>query len=289
MVQVRESPPDQEDLRDHREHCSVDPRLLQKVGTAPGQQIRLYRSETQFGLYTVSEVTDEQDQAVIRTGLSGRQRLGTDGQFDARLLPYAVDGAGASGGQSEASNEFIEELRETGGNPGLIAIAPHGGDIERHTDDQAERLAARLSSRGASWWRCRGYRSGGDAFATWHITSTDLDERSFPLLASVMSRHYADAVAFHGFDGSEVLVGGAAPLALRESIRASIEASLAGSGIDVVMAGPNDEFGGDDPRNIVNRLTGSKASGVQIEQSLVAREKYWDVIADAVATVYERS
>jgi phage replication-related protein YjqB (UPF0714/DUF867 family) len=122
----------------------------------------------------------------------------------------------------------------------------------------------------------------------WHITSTDLDERSFPLLASVMSRRYANAVAFHGFDGSEVLVGGAAPAALKESIRSSIEASLAGSGIDVVMAGPNDEFGCDDPRNIVNRLTATGAGGIQIEQSLRAREKYWDIIADAVATVFEQ-
>jgi hypothetical protein len=90
VVQVRESRPDQQNLRNHREHCSVDPRLLQKVGIVPGQQIRLYRSEHQFGLYTVSEVADEQDQAVIRMGLGGRQRLGTDGPFDAGLLPYAV-------------------------------------------------------------------------------------------------------------------------------------------------------------------------------------------------------
>jgi hypothetical protein len=79
-----------------------------------------------------------------------------------------------------------DELLEGRGDPGLIAIAPHG-----------------CPPAGQAGGRCRGYRSGGDAFATWHITSTDLDEHGFPLLASVMSRHYADAVAFHGFDGSD--------------------------------------------------------------------------------------
>jgi hypothetical protein len=29
---------------------------------------------------------------------------------------------------------------------GLIAIAPHGGDIERHTDQQAERARSRLGA-----------------------------------------------------------------------------------------------------------------------------------------------
>jgi hypothetical protein len=47
-------------------------------------------------------------------------------------------------------------------------------------------------------------------------------------------------------------------------------------------------FGGDDPRNIVNRLTAGGANGIQIEQSLAARSGSWAAIADAVAEVYRR-
>jgi hypothetical protein len=45
----------------------------------------------------------------------------------------------------------------------LIVIAPHGGDIERHTDQQAERVASRLKAKAASSWRCKGFKEGGGA------------------------------------------------------------------------------------------------------------------------------
>ena len=52
------------------------------------------------------------------------------------------------------------------------------------------------------------------------------------------------------------------------------------------IAGPDEEYGGDDPCNIVNRLSAAGEGGIQIEQSLRARCRHWDVIADAVAAVY---
>jgi hypothetical protein len=54
----------------------------------------------------------------------------------------------------------------------------------------------------------------------------------------------------------------------------------------VRIAGPGEEFGGDDPCNVVNRLSAAGEGGIQIEQSLRARSRHWDEIADAVAAVY---
>ena len=54
------------------------------------------------------------------------------------------------------------------------------------------------------------------------------------------------------------------------------------------IANNSDDFDGDNPRNIVNRLTAEGKGGVQIEQSRLARDKYWKEIADAVAGVYRR-
>ena len=54
------------------------------------------------------------------------------------------------------------------------------------------------------------------------------------------------------------------------------------------IAKDSDDFDGDNPRNIVNRLTAGGKGGVQIEQSRLARDKYWKEIADAVAGVYRR-
>jgi hypothetical protein len=50
----------------------------------------------------------------------------------------------------------------------VVVLAPHGGAIERHTDTQAERVAAMIGSDRASAWRCRGFRTGAGAFDRWH-------------------------------------------------------------------------------------------------------------------------
>ena len=188
--------------------------------------------------------------------------------------------------EAEGRGEFIERLDDDGQDRGLIAIAPHGGDIEPHTDEQAEHVAKRLADRSVSSWRCKGWKDGRGAFERWHITSTDINETSFPRLASVIDRGFAYAVAFHGFDESEILIGGSARTSLKKDIKAAIERATRGSGIAVRIAAPDDGFGGDDPRNIVNRLSAGGRSGIQIEQSREARDHHGLAIADAVADVY---
>jgi phage replication-related protein YjqB (UPF0714/DUF867 family) len=54
----------------------------------------------------------------------------------------------------------------------------------------------------------------------------------------------------------------------------------------VRIAQPGDDLGGRSSHNIVNRLTAGEVGGIQIEQSLSAREGHWQAIADAVASVY---
>lgn len=73
---------------------------------------------------------------------------------------------------------------------------------------------------------------------------------------------------------------------MKADVASEIEKTLAGSNIPVRIASSGDVFGGDDPANIVNRLTAGGANGVQIEQSLLARTEHWVEIADAVAKVY---
>jgi phage replication-related protein YjqB (UPF0714/DUF867 family) len=282
-VSIRRALASQEDLISHREHCSADPETLAVIGCTVGQQVRIVRSSGAFGVYTVSEIRQESSAGIVRMGLAGRQRLGTTAEFDG-LVDSRVPHPALTENEAEAQSEFVERLVDDGAQSDLIVIAPHGGDIERHTDEQAERVAARL---GATSWRCKGWKCGGGAFECWHTTSADIREASFPRLDSVISRGFGHAVAFHGFDASDILIGGTAPFALKEEIRTAIEAATAGSEIVVRIAQPDEKFGGDDPRNIVNRLTAGGANGIQIEQSQPARANYAAVIADAVAKVYE--
>ena len=276
----------QQDLIDHQEHCSADPERLATVGRALGHQVRIRRNAQQYGLYTVSEVRDETPDNTVRMGEAGRRRLNAANGF-AATLDSQVPHPSLSDAEAEALSEFVERLEDNGTHTGLIVIAPHGGDIERHTDQQAERVASRLAARGVSSWRCKGWKRGGGAFDRWHITSTDIHEASFPRLNSVISRGFTHAVAFHGADAPEILIGGGAPASLKEEIRIAIKGAVAGSGIPVRIASPEDGVGGDSPLNIVNRLTAGGANGIQIEQSLAARANHGQAIADAVAGVYE--
>jgi phage replication-related protein YjqB (UPF0714/DUF867 family) len=132
---------------------------------------------------------------------------------------------------------------------------------------------------------CRGFRQGGGAHRQWHITSSDIDDHSFPLLRSIAHRRFEHAVAFHGFSEDYVLVGGRAPRALKKRVAAEIEKVLAPK-IEVRIARTSDKFNGDEPRNIVNRLTDGGIGGVQIEQPLEARNRYWEAIAEGVAGVF---
>jgi phage replication-related protein YjqB (UPF0714/DUF867 family) len=279
--------PQQSDLRRHKEHCSADPEKLATVGRLLGHQVRIKRNDDEYGLYTISEIRRENQKNVVRMGKSGRERLGTSDAFEGTLdaqVPHAT----LADAKAECNGEFVERLGDDGMHTGLIVATPPGGDIEAHTDEQAEHVASQLTRKGVSSWRCKGWHPRG-AFAHWHITSTDIHEASFPLLSSVISRGFRYAVAFHGFDDPEIqydiLVGGRAPDDLKEELKCAIEDAV-GSNFTVYITKPDDHFGGDDERNIVNRLTSGGANGVQIEQNNGPREKYWRRIADAVANVF---
>jgi phage replication-related protein YjqB (UPF0714/DUF867 family) len=78
-------------------------------------------------------------------------------------------------------------LNHDGQNRKLVVIAPHGGEIEENTDKQAEYVWSRFSPDGISLWTCKGFSSEGssDAFERWHITSTEISEKSFPKLNTI--------------------------------------------------------------------------------------------------------
>src|SRR5215831_12559540 len=127
----------QQDLIDHREHCSADPEKLATVGRALEHQLRIKRNDSQYGLYTVSQVRQETPDNIVRMGNSGRNRLGTSSEFAAALYSQ-VPHLTFNDAEAEANSECVERLDDDGVHTGLIVIAPHGGDIERHTDQQAE-------------------------------------------------------------------------------------------------------------------------------------------------------
>lgn len=283
-VRVAKARCEQADLRKHGEHCSLDSRLLERLGICPGRQVRLVHPTAGPALYTVSEERHETDPGIVRMGSRGRARLEAGDGFPARLDLQVPDP-----GPDAALCELIERLDDRGAATGLAVLAPHGGGIEPGTETQADLVGGRLGPDLATVWQCLGWWPNRLSFERWHITSTDIDPRSFPQLRLIRDRGFAHAVAFHGAtlpDDVDVLVGGLAPEAVRSAVVAAVADVLAGSTLEVRLAEAADGLNGNDPRNIVNRLTVEGRTGVQIEQSRRARDQFGPAIAEAVAAVY---
>jgi hypothetical protein len=134
---VKEALPSQTDLTDpkkHRsEHGRADPEKLTTVGRAPRHQVRIKRNGSEYGLYTVSGVSPESPDNIVRMGPTGRRRLGTSGEF-AAILDSQVAHPTYDDAAAKDNSEFVERLDDQG--TGLVVIAPHGGQIEPHTDQQ---------------------------------------------------------------------------------------------------------------------------------------------------------
>ena len=297
-ISIKQSRPEQDDLRRQAEHASALPELLQTLDLDFGQQAMIRRDAATFALYTLTDALSESSVNTVRMGCDGRDRL--DGakkeQFRGTLDSAAIDPA-ATEQEARDGQKLLELLDDDGQHRDLLVIAPHGGEIEPRTDDQAEHVRDLLADLGVSCWRCKGWKPDGGAVARWHITSTDISTASFPRLATIATRGFRHAVSFHGFTEEgrpDILIGGAAPDPLKRVMQAVIAFAVAGTGLSVEIAGIGDPLDGADEANIVNRLTMDQQNGIQIEQQRQARFgtipatnlPRWQAIAAAVTDVY---
>jgi phage replication-related protein YjqB (UPF0714/DUF867 family) len=287
--------PEQDDLKNESELCSANPATLKSIGRFLGQQVRVSRDNTNFvALFTVKQANPAADLSdpklanVVRVGQTGRKRLGDAGEMAGIVHAKVVDDGPQPGGVS-----FFELAEDDGKQGYFIAIAPHGGGIEPFTDDQAKAVFTELKTRcfPASFWLCKG---DGDknkgAFARWHITADDLQPACFPLLEPLASRTFCYGVAFHGFDQKEneadVYIGGAASQRLKRVIEKALNDLNLSMEVKISTDCDPAKFQGFRLENIINRVA---ASGIQLEQSRDAREKFGQQIAGAVAKVFASS
>ena len=151
-----------------REHCSAHRSRVTTIRRNQGQQVRIElqalgeEDPPPFALYTVIDVHDDEPDVVFvghknlddlhdRLGLSGTDpftgRINSQGS-----APTLEDD------KAKQNSEFVERLTDNGRHRGLVVIAPHGGDIEIHTDEQARRVRERLAPKCVSVWLCKGFK-----------------------------------------------------------------------------------------------------------------------------------
>ncbi|PSQ15474.1 hypothetical protein BRD00_14375 [Halobacteriales archaeon QS_8_69_26] len=164
----------------------------------------------------------------------------------------------------------------------VVALAPHGGEMEPHTDDQAIVMADSMDA--CSAWTFRAYAAETSAYDEFHETSTEITPDGYQLLRKV-GDGFEYGVAFHGYKYSGVYVGGTLDRERRERLAERIETE---TGLEATVARRGDElwadYGGTHRRNLLNRLA---AETLQLEQGELAREGHAESIAITVADFVE--
>ena len=284
------------------EHCAIDRESLRVLGSAIGRQVLVRRSPTVLALYSVAARADVAAPA-LQVGTVGLARLRKP-TAPPPPTPFEVTVETDFVGSGSRSTARLSErvLGESESTSGLAVLAPHGGRIEVGTDHQATRVYEILARerKPVRAWIAEGFNSATGAHTCWHITATEISERSFPGLGSLFDAGtrrgpFAHAVAFHGQNDTEdVVVGGGRP---RDRAHTMLKARLAARIADAlravtddppaVVVRPSGPLAGAQQRNIVNRVTAA-GNGIQLEQPPSVRddEQQRDVIAEAVAAFY---
>lgn len=281
------------------EHCALDQKSLDALGSAVGRQVLIRRSAQRLALYTVAEHIDAPGRAA-HVGTLGLTRLEDPAGEPPATLRATVETT-FTGGDSHAPVRRTEQLLGKGAT-GLAVLAPHGGKIEVGTDDQATMVfkAFARSGKPVRAWIARGFNPTTGAHRCWHVTASEISEQSFPRLRSLFDPDaargaFAHAVAFHGQnDCGAIIVGGGLPrdathTALKTSLGSQIRDALQAvmkdpPAVVVMQSGP---LAGVERANIVNRVTAA-GNGIQLEQPAAVRtvKKRRDAIAQAVAAFY---
>ena len=137
--QIRKAFNSQPTLQEQREHCSLDPQRLASLGLPVRSQIRVKPERRR--VRSLHRLRDDEESAdnTVRMVQIARERLGTSDERDAAIdtqVPHPT----FTDDEARAHSEFVERLDDDGHQQQLIALAPHGGAIERRTDNQAELL-----------------------------------------------------------------------------------------------------------------------------------------------------
>jgi phage replication-related protein YjqB (UPF0714/DUF867 family) len=331
------------DKEDHcQEYCQVSAAIMQALSLQVGDQLRIYSVDdpNDFALFTIKDGFLSTTPGV-KLASKGFLRIGVPDTMDPADVAVIVWRQAAVGGhniktltavQDKATlanrNDFYEFSMDSQDSRSVIFLAPHGGEIETYTDNQAELAYKRVISKGrpATLWTCSGYtgadkdgneqcclapkldpdfwglpddsnvcgHKGEGAACRWHITASDLSFRSFKRLGRIVDRldasapyytgkRFKYAVAFHGTHreaGNPLIrIGGNANQDLRTAVRTAIANSGVATEDQIFIVDiKGDQFGGQNPANIVNRMApgglnfgGAGAvhhgGGIQIEQT----------------------
>jgi len=161
------------------------------------------------------------------------------------------------------------------GDPAVVALAPHAGQMEPGTGGQA-RVAAEYC-QDAAWWVYEACSDEGSAFSTYHVPSVRINPENYQYLDAVVGSDPAVSVGFHGFsppgDEPDIYVGGRIPRRVRRHIADQLTTSTQ---FEAVSAYPGDglwqRYSGTHLQNILTRVAADDGYTLQLEQRRPVRK-----------------
>lgn len=218
------------------------------------------------------------------------KRLDSEVGERASLSPFAPNPDITTRTGARKNNEYIEQKIDQGSRDEyLIALAPHGGQVEAFTAQQAKRIANRM---GVAAWLTLGFDGDGREAAQnrWFVPTPEIAPISYPKLES-LDNDYQFAISFDGFrepprktDGEAIAVGGLISESKRQRVASEIEKKFEDAGVsDVsVYAYKTGAGRGTSSDHLVNRMSNTGRNGIEVAQTLEVRRKHWDKVADGV-------
>jgi hypothetical protein len=226
------------------EHCRANRVQIENIGRRRHEQVRiefLTANGILSAIYTVA--TFHSDVELVSLGDKIKNQFANcqlskgkcEGKVKAQIMIEGLEDPD----KAESLGELIEYLSPEVQNRKLVVIAPHGGHIEPGTDDQAEYVWKRLSQLfpdEVTLWMCEGFSNphAKDAHERWHITATEISERSFPKLELIFGSKFEYSIAFHGWLQDSICVGGSkesADAGLIGEIKEAISDALIAKGL----------------------------------------------------------
>ena len=256
-----------------------------------GQQIRVGEPDRggikgDASVFTIrQEYPTDPDLDEVLIGSEYTENIGTSPEGTIVVAPFAPHPDLSTAGAGRSNDEYISQIVDNGEHTDLVAIAPHGGQMETNTARQALRIADRMDITG---WVGMAYDSSGEeeAYERWFVPDTNIHVASFPKLATIDARDFEYAVSFHGYHENEpstdVTVGGLIGGEKRATVRSHIESQLKASGFenpDVSSPSLGSQHA-TSSENVVNWITRNGRSGVEV------LSEYWWEVTDGVMEAF---
>ena len=156
-VKIHKALNSQEAILNSKEKLSVGERLSDRHGIDVGEQLRIQNLENdRVGAFTVWEIHDDPD-VPIRMGQRGRTKTFDTTSPFVGTVSTTVPNTGLTYQQAWRRSRAVETSWHEPRQDHLIAIAPHGGDMEACTDQIAVELFQKSPAGRWSVWGLHGF------------------------------------------------------------------------------------------------------------------------------------